>query len=143
MSFEGILFVVCCDDLEAGARHALGVSLSEIPTWCMVTNDPHVIASVPSDMPVTGYWPMGRRSFARMAWEDRRMTGTLRGVDEDFLKRLEDWKAKRDAREREIAFAHLKAPTEPAMTAEAPTVTATKTQSVGKTEQALGGSKWR
>lgn len=140
MNFEGIKLIVATDNIRAGLSFALGVSLAEKPKWCLVTDDPKVIAKIPEDIASLGHWTLRHASQAELAWRDRQASGRSSGVSPAMLDRIADWQARRAAEERRLAFAHLEeriAEVAEAMP-DAQAIAAAET----KPRQA-GGSKWR
>lgn len=147
MSFDGIMLVIATDNAREGLRFALNVYLDQCPKWCLVTEDPKVIRAIPDGMPCIGKWMARHPSLAELAWRERQADGKSSGVSEKMMDRIADWQRRHEERERAIAFAHLtpdaaKAAEEPDV-ADMPAATITKTASVGKTQQTVGGSKWR
>lgn len=148
MTFDGIMLAIATDNRREGLRFVLNVYLDQCPSWCLVTDDPKVIRDIPDGMPCLGRWMERHPSLAELAWRERQADGKSSGVSEKMMDRIADWRRRHEKRERAIAFAHLtpdaaaKAAEEPAVL-NVPTATVIKTQAVGKSTQALGGSKWR
>jgi hypothetical protein len=107
--FDGIRLVIATDQPKAALDYVLGVSLVERPDWCLVTSDPDVIRKIPDGLPGTGYFFKDIESPASLAFADRRAMGNFAGLSADVLTRLEEWRDKRAAAERELAFGHLSA----------------------------------
>ena len=147
MSFDGIKLVIATDNRREGLRFVLNVYLDQCPNWCLVTEDPKVIRAIPDGMPCIGKWMSRHPSLAELAWRERQADGKSSGVSEAMMDRIADWQRRHEERERAIAFAHLspdaaEVAAEPAAP-ELPAASVIKDQSVGKTQQTVGGSKWR
>ncbi len=106
-----------------------------------------MIRAIPDGMPCIGRWISRRPSLAELAWRDRQADGKSSGVSEKMMDRIADWTRRHEERERAIAFAHLTpdaaAKAEEPVAAELPAASVIKAQSAGKTQQTVGGSKWR